>query len=169
MCHYLIQMYGGYFWKICSKDKHLNCPVSAPGFRLVAISYVCKLKPNLEMVPDRLWFWKTCCGDWRYFIFWYMVILKRWPMWSFCAETVLFLGYSGSDLRALCEEAAMMPIRELGPQNILTIKANQVHFLKQSEHRYISFGFYSWLHNSWNKLLVISLRIRMGMSTCKAS
>lgn len=128
-----------------------------------------KLKPNLEMVPDRLWFWKTCCGDWRYFIFWYMVILKRWPMWSFCAETVLFLGYSGSDLRALCEEAAMMPIRELGPQNILTIKANQVHFLKQSEHRYISFGFYSWLHNSWNKLLVISLRIRMGMSTCKAS
>jgi SpoVK/Ycf46/Vps4 family AAA+-type ATPase len=36
--------------------------------------------------------------------------------------------YSGSDLRALCEEAAMMPIRELGPQNILTIKANQVCF-----------------------------------------
>ncbi|WJX14649.1 microtubule-severing ATPase [Trifolium repens] len=34
-------------------------------------------------------------------------------------------GYSGSDLQALCEEAAMMPIRELGP-NILTVKANQV-------------------------------------------
>lgn len=34
-------------------------------------------------------------------------------------------GYSGSDLQALCEEAAMMPIRELG-ENILTIKANQV-------------------------------------------
>ncbi|KAJ0959862.1 hypothetical protein J5N97_000400, partial [Dioscorea zingiberensis] len=33
-------------------------------------------------------------------------------------------GYSGSDLQALCEEAAMMPIRELG-ENILTIKANQ--------------------------------------------
>jgi hypothetical protein len=47
-------------------------------------------------------------------------------MRSFGNETILLLGYSGSDLRALCEEAAMMPIRELGPQNILTIKANQV-------------------------------------------
>ncbi|KAK4379321.1 hypothetical protein RND71_001183 [Anisodus tanguticus] len=34
-------------------------------------------------------------------------------------------GYSGSDLQALCEEAAMMPIRELGA-NILSVKANQV-------------------------------------------
>lgn len=37
-------------------------------------------------------------------------------------------GYSGSDLQALCEEAAMMPIRELG-MNILTVKANQVRRL----------------------------------------
>ena len=62
-------------------------------------------------------------------------------MCSFGTETVLFLGYSGSDLRALCEEAAMMPIRELGPQNILTIKANQVHFLKQSEQGIFLSGF----------------------------
>ncbi|KAL5727900.1 microtubule-severing ATPase [Ranunculus cassubicifolius] len=41
-------------------------------------------------------------------------------------------GYSGSDLQALCEEAAMMPIRELG-QNILTIKANQVRSLRYGD------------------------------------
>jgi spastin len=44
-------------------------------------------------------------------------------------------GYSGSDLRALCEEAAMMPIRELGPQNILTIKANQLRPLKYEDFK----------------------------------
>ncbi|KAJ1257783.1 hypothetical protein BS78_10G022600 [Paspalum vaginatum] len=44
-------------------------------------------------------------------------------------------GYSGSDLRALCEEAAMMPIRELGPHNILTIKANQLRPLKHEDFK----------------------------------
>lgn len=44
-------------------------------------------------------------------------------------------GYSGSDLRALCEEAAMMPIRELGPQNILTIKANQLRPLRYGDFK----------------------------------
>ncbi|XP_021858959.2 uncharacterized protein [Spinacia oleracea] len=43
-------------------------------------------------------------------------------------------GYSGSDLQALCEEAAMMPIRELGP-NILTVKANQVRPLRYEDFR----------------------------------
>ncbi|CAD5184776.1 unnamed protein product [Musa acuminata subsp. malaccensis] len=42
-------------------------------------------------------------------------------------------GYSGSDLQALCEEAAMMPIRELGPQHILTIKASQVRPLRYED------------------------------------
>ncbi|KAJ7951013.1 spastin [Quillaja saponaria] len=41
-------------------------------------------------------------------------------------------GYSGSDLQALCEEAAMMPIRELGA-NILTVKANQVRALRYDD------------------------------------
>lgn len=42
-------------------------------------------------------------------------------------------GYSGSDLQALCEEAAMMPLRELGPQHILTIKANQLRPLRYED------------------------------------
>ncbi|KAF9613961.1 hypothetical protein IFM89_014026 [Coptis chinensis] len=41
-------------------------------------------------------------------------------------------GYSGSDLQALCEEAAMMPIRELG-SNILTVNANQVRPLRYAD------------------------------------
>ncbi|KAF8032412.1 hypothetical protein BT93_D1356 [Corymbia citriodora subsp. variegata] len=41
-------------------------------------------------------------------------------------------GYSGSDLQALCEEAAMMPIRELGT-NILKVKANQVRPLRYED------------------------------------
>ncbi|KAF4393026.1 hypothetical protein G4B88_012021 [Cannabis sativa] len=43
-------------------------------------------------------------------------------------------GYSGSDLQALCEEAALMPIRELG-ENILTVKANQVRPLRFDDFR----------------------------------
>ncbi|KAF6160309.1 hypothetical protein GIB67_019078 [Kingdonia uniflora] len=43
-------------------------------------------------------------------------------------------GYSGSDLQALCEEAAMMPIRELG-SNILTVNANQVRPLKYGDFK----------------------------------
>ncbi|KAK4802126.1 hypothetical protein SAY86_000329 [Trapa natans] len=43
-------------------------------------------------------------------------------------------GYSGSDLQALCEEAAMMPIRELGT-NILKVKANQVRPLRYDDFR----------------------------------
>ncbi|OWM72906.1 spastin isoform X2 [Punica granatum] len=41
-------------------------------------------------------------------------------------------GYSGSDLQALCEEAAMMPIRELGA-NILKVTANQVRPLRYED------------------------------------
>ncbi|XP_027156220.1 spastin-like isoform X2 [Coffea eugenioides] len=41
-------------------------------------------------------------------------------------------GYSGSDLQALCEEAAMMPIRELGA-NILNVQANQVRCLRYGD------------------------------------
>lgn len=43
-------------------------------------------------------------------------------------------GYSGSDLQALCAEAAMMPIRELG-SNILTVKADQVRRLKYGDFK----------------------------------
>ncbi|GAB2271589.1 hypothetical protein Dimus_006421 [Dionaea muscipula] len=43
-------------------------------------------------------------------------------------------GYSGSDLQALCEEAAMMPMRELGA-NILTVQANQVRPLRYEDFR----------------------------------
>ncbi|XP_057753417.1 uncharacterized protein LOC130973060 isoform X1 [Arachis stenosperma] len=43
-------------------------------------------------------------------------------------------GYSGSDLQALCEEAAMMPIRELG-SNILTVNANQVRGLTYNDFK----------------------------------
>lgn len=43
-------------------------------------------------------------------------------------------GYSGSDLQALCEEAAMMPIRELGSK-ILTVEANKVRRLKYGDFK----------------------------------
>ncbi|KAG0460658.1 hypothetical protein HPP92_020553 [Vanilla planifolia] len=43
-------------------------------------------------------------------------------------------GYSGSDLQALCEEAALVPIRELGSK-ILTIDANQVRPLRYGDFK----------------------------------
>nr|VDD04972.1 unnamed protein product [Brassica oleracea] len=48
-------------------------------------------------------------------------------------DLVIVIGYSGSDLQALCEEeAAMMPIIELGA-DILTIQANKVRPLRYDE------------------------------------
>ncbi|OIV98735.1 hypothetical protein TanjilG_24906 [Lupinus angustifolius] len=47
-------------------------------------------------------------------------------------------GYSGSDLQALCEEAAMMPIRELGA-GILTVQANQACLLELRGLRFEDF------------------------------
>ncbi|MCO5586840.1 hypothetical protein L7F22_040785 [Adiantum nelumboides] len=41
-------------------------------------------------------------------------------------------GYSGSDLHALCQEAAMIPIRELGSR-VNTVKADQIRSLKFSD------------------------------------
>ncbi|KAF6137168.1 hypothetical protein GIB67_030932 [Kingdonia uniflora] len=49
------------------------------------------------------------------------LILKN----KFKGQAFSLPGYSGSDLQALCEEAGMMPIRELG-SNILTVNTNQV-------------------------------------------
>jgi spastin len=43
-------------------------------------------------------------------------------------------GYSGSDLHALCQEAAMVPIRELGGR-VNTIKRNEVRQLRYSDFK----------------------------------
>ncbi|KAL3814899.1 hypothetical protein ACJIZ3_016167 [Penstemon smallii] len=61
-------------------------------------------------------------------------------------------GYSGSDLQALCEEAAMMPIRELG-SNILTVQANQVRRLKYGDFQKAMTVIRPSLHKSkWEEL-----------------
>lgn len=39
-------------------------------------------------------------------------------------------GYSGSDLRSLCQEASMIPIREMGSQQLLTIRADQLRVIQ---------------------------------------
>lgn len=61
-------------------------------------------------------------------------------------------GYSGSDLQALCEEAAMMPIRELGT-NILKVKANQVRPLRYEDFQKAMTVIRPSLHRSkWEEL-----------------
>ncbi|KAK9749292.1 hypothetical protein RND81_02G115600 [Saponaria officinalis] len=61
-------------------------------------------------------------------------------------------GYSGSDLQALCEEAAMMPIRELGT-NILTVKADQVRPLRYEDFQKAMTVIRPSLHRSrWEEL-----------------
>lgn len=61
-------------------------------------------------------------------------------------------GYSGSDLQALCEEAAMMPIRELGT-SILNIKANQVRPLRYEDFQRAMTVIRPSLHKSkWEEL-----------------
>ncbi|XP_073022427.1 uncharacterized protein [Primulina eburnea] len=61
-------------------------------------------------------------------------------------------GYSGSDLQALCEEAAMMPIRELG-SDILTVQANQVRRLRYGDfQKAMSVIRPSLQKNKWEEL-----------------
>lgn len=39
---------------------------------------------------------------------------------------ILTEGYSGSDLSAMCKEAAMGPVRELGPAMLKTVRADDM-------------------------------------------
>nr|GEX62973.1 spastin isoform X2 [Tanacetum cinerariifolium] len=61
-------------------------------------------------------------------------------------------GYSGSDLQAMCEEAATMPVRDLGP-NILTVRANQVRRLKYADfQKAMSVIQPSYVKSKWEEL-----------------
>lgn len=42
-------------------------------------------------------------------------------------------GYSGSDISALCQEAAMGPIREMKPEVLKTIKADEIRSLTEQD------------------------------------
>ena len=49
---------------------------------------------------------------------------------------IMTAGYSGSDLSAVCHEAAMGPIRELGPAALLKVKAEEVRALTEKDFAY---------------------------------
>lgn len=53
--------------------------------------------------------------------FWFLLCLRE----QHGEKLLNMTGYSGSDIRALCQEAAMIPIRELGSK-ISTVESDQV-------------------------------------------